>query len=110
MDARNNVYNDIDLRLVNLLNVIRECPYEFRQRFETFVYSRELFEKYVHTPETGEPVDDVFTTFFVFYSSFAGKGWTFGYLVGNRRSISLKVLDAVARVEEVSREIQSWTI
>ncbi len=110
VEARNKVYNDIDSRLVNLFNVIKERPQEFRQRFESFVYSRELFEKYVDGPETGKSVEDAFRTFYVFYCSFAGKGGTFGYNVMDRKSLGRKVIDVSTRLQDFHNEIQGWTI
>ena len=110
VEARNKVYNDIDSRLVNLFSVIKERPLEFRQKFESFVYSRELFEKCVDGPETGEPVEDAFRTLYVFCCSFAGKGGTFGYQVRDRKSLGRKVADVSTRLQDFHNEVQGWTI
>ena len=109
-EAKNKVYNDIDSRLVNLFSVIKERPLELRLRFESFVYSRELFEKYVDRPETGEPVEDAFRTFYDLYCSFAGKGGTFGYQVRDRKLLGRKVIAVSTRLQDFHNEIQDWTI
>ena len=110
VEARNKIYNDIDSRLVNLFRVMKERSEEFRNRFESFVYSRELFEEYFKMLETGEPVEDAYRTFYVFYCSFAGKGGTFGYQVRDRKSLGRKVIDVSTRLQDFHNEIQGWTI
>jgi DNA adenine methylase len=108
--AKAKVYNDIDSRLVNLFKVAKERPEELTAWFRFPLHSRELFNSFRCSRESGDEVEEAAKTLYLYYSSFAAKGETFGYGAKPRKAIVPKIENALQRVSEMHEEIKLWTI
>ena len=110
VEARNKVYNDIDSRLVNLFKVAKERPDELAAWFRYPLHSRELFNAFKSTEEEGDEVSSAAKTLYLYYTSFAAKGETFGYGAKPRGSTVVKIENALERLSELHEEVRLWTI
>ena len=111
-DAEVKVYNDIDSRLVNLFIVIKERPEAFSDRLRYSIHSRQLFNRYLLEPETGDAVEDAYRFLYILNAAFKSRNATvkptFGYSLKTNRT---QTADAILRNFDVLHsEIRKWTI
>ncbi len=85
----NDVYNDLDGRLVNCFEVIRNRLDEFTKKAEFILYSRELHDKFQNDPIPEDEVEAAVQFFYIMRTSFAGmQDGTFAYGRGTKHGTS----------------------
>ena len=111
-DAEVKVYNDIDSRFVNLFLVIKERPEAFSDRFRYSIHSRQLFNRYLLEPETGDAVEDAYRFLYILNPAFKSRNVTvrptFGYSLKTNRTQTADVI--LRNFDVLHSEIRKWTI
>ena len=114
VESYNKVYNDLDRRIVNLWNVIREDPAALAKRHDFSLKSRVLFDEYRKSDTTGDRVEDAYRKLYVMYHSFAGRSGhaaTYGYSIEDEGDKSVSAIDTFIReLRPLNREVRTWNI
>jgi len=107
------VYNDLNKNLANLFYVLSFHYHEFYEKAKFLVYSREIFnvikKEFLNTKIQSIPdVDRAVKMFYLYNTSFSGKGCSFGYGLTISKAASFN--RKIKKLEYVNERLKNVTI
>lgn len=106
------VFNDIDMNIYTLFNVVKNKPKEFIERTETILYGRQWYYEFLKKYRQKDYEDDLDQAITFFYLLYASKRACIGrgFLSSKKRNHAKSMFNAFERIKYVHRRLKNVTI
>lgn len=105
VDSKIKVYNDLDNRLINIFETVRNDKDLLKNKFNYSINSRTLF--YDYKLRTSDNIENAYRDIYKYLLSFSGKYNYYGYSAKSNNNTLVNIKDNIDRIYD---EVKNWTI